>query len=191
MNKNIFIINGGHCSGKTFLLKNLIKKYYNEIEEIKTEFGKYCKYKNTIILGKKDGKTIGESIQYKNIFNLLIYILEKEKNINNIIIEHILLSDKKFTFLKLFLYLKQKYKLNIINILLNISFKEIIKRLNIRTIKKQINKEFIYKKLIQINKVFLFRFLYNQINNFIIFVEKEDVINSFINIFNKYNQEMK
>lgn len=192
INENIFIINGGHGSGKTTLIKNLIKHLNNEYKEIKTIHGFYTKAENICIIGKVSGKvTGGDSVGYGNIIKVLIYILENEENIKNIIIESPFFSKNFSSPLKWLIYVKLHYKINLINILLKISNKKLLERIKTRQNKnncdliKLINTT--QKELIN---SYLKKYKLNIFENIQINIEnnqESDTLKEFINIINMYN----
>ena len=182
------IINGGHACGKTTLIKNIINHFNNNFEEIKTKFGYYTKLnKDIYFCGKVTSKvTGGDQCGYNNIFPIILYILNNEKNIKYIILESPMFSSNFSTPLKFLSYLKLNYNIEIINILLHITNMEIIYKRCFNRTGKELNEEQkrnVDSRQKSIYRSFIKKYIFNYINSCIIDITnmtKEELLNKIL-----------
>jgi hypothetical protein len=183
----LIIINGGHSTGKTTLIKNIVNFYDNNFVEIKTEFGYYTKLnENIYFVGKVTTKTTGgDQCGYNNIFTIILTILNKEKNINAIILESPIFSSNFSKPIKFLSYLKLNYEINIINILLFVENMDIIfNRCYNRTGKELTDnqKHHVISQQKGVQNSFIKKQLLYWINNYIINIENKNEENLLKNI---------
>jgi hypothetical protein len=181
----LIILNAGHASGKTTLIKNIVK-YYQDFEEIPTKYGYFTKVNNTFFIGKVTTKTTGgDQVGYDNIFPIIFEILKYNNNDKTIILESPIFSGNFTRPLKFLVYLYLNYNIEIINILLyiknfNIIFNRCKNRIGKELTEKQ--KHHIISAYNSIKRSFIKK-SFNWINNISVNIDdmnEQDLLN-FIN----------
>lgn len=181
----LIILNAGHASGKTTLVKNIIK-YYQDFEEISTKYGYFTKVNNIFFIGKVTTKTTGgDQVGYNNIFPIIFEILKYNNDNKIIILESPIFSGNFTRPLKFLIHLYLNYDIEIINILLYIKdFNIIFNRCKNRTGKEltEAQKHHIISAYNSIKRSFIKK-SFNWINNISVNIDnmsEQDLLN-FIN----------
>lgn len=181
----LIILNAGHVSGKTTLIKNIVK-YYQGFEEIPTKYGYFTKVNNIFFIGKVTTKTTGgDQVEYNNIFPIIFEILKHNNDDKIIILESPIFSGNFTRPVKFLTYLYLNYNIEIINILLYIkNFNIIFERCKNRTGKEltEAQKHHIISAYNSIKRSFIKK-SFNWINNISINIDninEQDLLN-FIN----------
>ena len=186
----LIILNAGHASGKTTLVKNIVK-YYQNFEEISTKYGCFTKVNNIYFIGKVTTKTTGgDQVSYNNIFPILFEILKYNNDDKIIILESLIFSGNFTRPVKFLAYLYLNYDIEIINILLYIKdFNIIFNRCKNRTGKEltESQKHHVISAYNSIKRSFIKK-SFNWINNISVNIDDMNEQN-LLNFINQYLQK--